>query len=95
MTFKRTGDTVGLPGTDAPGDIAATHLVYVTGGSELTKVRPTDRGSRVLDEQRGRDWNSLVTLSPMQPQTVNVTKSMADDDGMVYLIGYGNQDSNQ
>ena len=89
VTFKHTdpvGDTVA-----ADDETLATHLVYVTGGSELTKVRPRI-GKAGLDEHvvQLKDSDSIA----YEAQTINVSKSMADDDGKVYLIGYGNQTNN-
>ena len=91
VTFKRNDGNEELPSGHNPGDIAATHLVYVTGGSKLTKVKPRI-GKSGLDE-------SVIKLEDddaigYADQTINVTKSMADDDGMVYLIGYGNETTN-
>ena len=58
---------------------------------ELTKVKPRI-GKSGLDE-RVVELKASNAIA-YQPQTINVTKSMADDDGMVYLIGYGNETTN-
>ena len=88
VTFKRAGDTTPPEDDD---DIEATHIVYVSGGSELTKVRPRV-GKSGLDEHviQLKASNAIA----YEDQTINVAKSMADDDGQVYLIGYGHETAN-
>ena len=90
VTFKRTGAADITLGAN-PSATVATHLVYVTGGSELTKVKPRI-GKSGLDAHtiELKEYKAIA----YQPQTITVAKSMADDDGMVYLIGYGHEVDN-
>ena len=66
-----------------------THIIYVTGGSKFRNVMP-DVAKEGLNEHILRVPAPVFADEPGEA-TIEVTRSMANDDGLVYLIGYGNE----
>lgn len=84
VMFKST------PQDDGTATVATRYLVYETGGSGYTKVKPVvakaGLNKHVVDL---KDTGATATPSiDYEDQSITVAKSMADDKGVVYLFGY-------
>ena len=76
--------TNAVPSTSTDTSVR-TVVVYVTGGDSFTAVEP-EVAAAGLDEMIVRVPGR--SLGDNGEQTIEVTQSMADSDGIVYLIGY-------
>ena len=61
------------------------HLVYVTGGDDITGVKP-ELAEDGLDEHFVEV--AAVRAGDNGKETITVTRSMSDDTGTLYLVGY-------